>query len=182
MIYEPAPKSTSPGFPGITPSTAQPPYFAVSITKLVVMSLCTFSLYELYWFYKNWVLVKDRERSSIMPFWRALFSYFFCYSLFAKIRDTAMNYELKVSLPAKPLAAGWIIATLLWKMPDPYGLVSFFAFLFLLPVQGVVNEINAKVAPGHEQNRRFSAINIAIIILGGLLFVAAIIGTFMPTE
>lgn len=40
----------------------QPYYVAVSSTKLVVMSLCTFSLYELYWFYENWVLVcKDSE-------------------------------------------------------------------------------------------------------------------------
>lgn len=36
-----------------------PYYFPVSNTKLVLMSLATLGFYELYWFYKNWVFVKD---------------------------------------------------------------------------------------------------------------------------
>ena len=31
----------------------EPPFFAVPVTKLVVMSLCTFSGYEIYWFYRQ---------------------------------------------------------------------------------------------------------------------------------
>ncbi len=37
-----------------------PIFFPASRTKLLVMSLCTFGLYEYYWFYKNWKLVRDR--------------------------------------------------------------------------------------------------------------------------
>lgn len=32
---------------------ASSPYFSVSVRKLVVMSLCTFGLYDLYWFYQQ---------------------------------------------------------------------------------------------------------------------------------
>jgi hypothetical protein len=44
---------------------SQAPYFAVSLLKLTVMSVCTFGIYELYWFYKNWRLIMEREKIDI---------------------------------------------------------------------------------------------------------------------
>jgi hypothetical protein len=164
------------------PTEPATPYFAVSTRKLVVMSLCTLSFYEIYWFYKNWCLVRIRERSNIFPAMRAIFAYFFCYSLFAKIRAEGLERDLPIALPAGPLAIGWIVATLLWKLPDPYWLVSLFAFLFLVPVQRAANLINDKVAPNHDRNDRFSAGNIATMIIGGLLLVAGVIGAFLPAQ
>jgi hypothetical protein len=52
-------------------------FLPASPLKLVVMSLCTFGLYELYWFYMNWNLLKQRHNSDISPFWRAFFAIFF---------------------------------------------------------------------------------------------------------
>jgi hypothetical protein len=51
-------------------STEPPPeLFTASTFKLVLMSLCTFGLYEVYWFYKNWVCIKKRtgENLSMRP-------------------------------------------------------------------------------------------------------------------
>ena len=56
------------------------PLFAVGTAKVVVMSICTFGIYHLYWFYRNWNLIRARDRSDIMPFWRAFFGIFWCYS------------------------------------------------------------------------------------------------------
>jgi hypothetical protein len=158
------------------------PYFAVSPLKFVVMSFCTFSLYQIYWFYKNWWLVKVRERSNIYPAIRSVFAYFFCYSLFSKIRDTAQENHVSMALPVGPLAALWIVVTLLVNLPAPYWLVSFAAVFVLLPLQSVANQINANVAPAHDRNTRFSAGNIATIVVGGLLFLLSIIGSFLPPE
>lgn len=47
-----------------------PLFFPVSPLKLVVMSIITLNTYELYWFYKNWKLIKQRTDSNIMPFCR----------------------------------------------------------------------------------------------------------------
>src|SRR5262249_28176473 len=107
----------------------QPPYFEVSLFKLTVMSICTFGLYELYWFYKNGNFIKQRERTDILPFWRAFFAYFFCYQCFSRIRVSAAALGLPQLISAGPLAAGWIITTLLWRLPDPYWIISWFAFL-----------------------------------------------------
>jgi hypothetical protein len=54
-------------------------YDPVSLTKFIVLSLLTGGIYELYWFYKTWRFVRDRDSSTIMPFWRALFSPFRCF-------------------------------------------------------------------------------------------------------
>ena len=62
--------STIPVGPPRTPQ-GQPAFFAVSPLKLIVMSTATLGIYELYWFYKNWKLIKQRTESNIMPFWRA---------------------------------------------------------------------------------------------------------------
>ena len=134
-------------FPKITDTAPlasnKAPWFPVSLLKLSVMSICTFGLYELYWFYENWKLIKQRRRSDILPFWRAFFAYFFCYQCFDEIREEARKLGLTPLPPAGPLAAGWIITTLLWRLPDPYWLVTFLSFVFILPVQAVANRINS---------------------------------------
>jgi hypothetical protein len=158
------------------------PFFAVSLVKLAAMSVCTFGIYELYWFYKNWQLVQEREKIAILPFWRAFFAYFFCIQCFSRIRAFAQSVSPDASLPAVPLAAGWIAATLLWRLPDPFWLVSMLSFLFLLPVQAMANWINATVAPGHDPNRRFTACNIAAVVAGGIITVLAVIAAFNPDD
>lgn len=174
--------SIAAGGDAATEEVPSAPYFAVSPLKLVVMSFCTLFLYQVYWFYKNWSLVKARERSNIIPAIRSVFAFFFCYSLFSKIRDTAQEDHVAVALPAGPLAALWIVITLIQMLPAPYWLVSFAAVFVLLPVQIAANHINANVAPAHDRNTRFSAGNIATIVFGGLLVLLSIVGTFLPPE
>jgi hypothetical protein len=164
----------------VSSSGDQPPFFAVSLTKFAAMSVCTFGIYELYWFYKNWRLVKEREKLDISPFWRVFFAFFFCYQCFSRIRAQAATAGLDHSLPAGPLAAGWIITSLLWRLPDPYWLVSMLAFIFVLPIQALANRVNATMAPGHDPNRRFTGWNIATVAGGTIFFLLAIIGSVLP--
>jgi len=70
-------------------TTLETPFFAVSLVKLVVLSLCTLGVYQWYWFYQNWRLIKDWERLHISPFWRTFWGYFFCHACFTRIREHA---------------------------------------------------------------------------------------------
>ena len=47
--------------PALPHESNEPHFFPVSGLKLVVMSTVTFGLYEIYWFYQNWWLVKQRH-------------------------------------------------------------------------------------------------------------------------
>ena len=156
------------------------PWFPVSVTKLLVMSLCTLTLYQIYWFYENWRRVKRRENLSIIPAARAIFGVFFCYQLFAKIRDFDGRGNSSSRLAAGALATGWIGATVLWRLPDPYWWIAMSAILFMLPVQAQANAHNAAVNPAHKSNTRFSALNWVAVVVGGLFLLAAVLGTLYP--
>ena len=157
--------------PSANPQRSTPLYFSVSTTKLILMSIFTLGLYEIYWFYKNWNHIKTRTRQKIRPFWRAIFSVFYCYSLFRAVRESVDSHAGRQEINPGWLAAGYIILSISYKLPDPYWLVSLMAFLPLLPVQGAINNINATVAPAAARNGNFSVKNIFVMIMGGLCLV-----------
>jgi hypothetical protein len=155
-------------------------FFDVSIPKLLVLSVCSLGIYELYWFYKNWQLVRARERSDISPLWRAGFGFFYCYALFKRVRE----YDAQVgsgTLPAGALAAGWVVVTCLWQLPDRYSLAASLSCLFLLPVQAAANRING-IAEAPDRNTRFSLWNWLTVALGGTLLVLDALGVFAAPE
>jgi hypothetical protein len=159
----------------------QAPYFAVSPFKFIVMSVCTLGIYEIYWFYKNWNLIKQREgRTDIWPFWRAFFALFFCYSCFSRIREHGESLRLHRSAPAGPLTAGWIVTSMLVNLPDPYWWISAISCVFMLPVQALANDINATVAPHHDPNRHLTAWNLVGIVVGIIVIGLTLKSTFSP--
>jgi len=146
-----------------------------------VMATVTFGIYELYWFYKNWKLIKQRSDPTMMPFWRAFFGIIFCYGCFKEIKDTAAARGITLRWSAGLLAITWIVLCLCWRLPDPFSLVCWLTPLVILPVQDAANRLNAIVTPNHNPNVRFSGWNIAGIVLGGICFVLSVIATFLPS-
>jgi hypothetical protein len=72
------------------------------------------------------------------------------------------------------------VASFLWKLPDPYWLITFLGVFALVPAQQAVNELNATAAPGHDPNTRFRGWNWVAVLLGLPLFALAVFGTFLP--
>lgn len=159
--------------------TAEPAFFPVSLLKLVLMSLATFNLYGVYWFYKNWKCVQRLDDATLNAPIRAFFYPVTSYWLFRRIREHADAEGVGGSLQAGLLAIGVFALAALWRLPDPYWLVTFLGVVPLLPVQSVVNKVNRKIAPGADTNSRLGGWNIAVLAVGGLLFVLAVIGTFL---
>jgi hypothetical protein len=159
-----------------------PPFFPVSLTKLAVLSFFTLGFYELYWFYKNWHCIRERERSNLWPVARALFAILFSYACFARIATHGSKRGVSPPLAAGGLAAGWVVVNLMSRLPDPYSLIGLFAFVFLLPVQAYANRVNVAESPDADPNARFSAGNWIAIVIGGLVLTLAVIGTLSPPE
>ncbi|HEY3299389.1 MAG TPA: hypothetical protein VGJ90_01325 [Methylophilaceae bacterium] len=155
------------------------PFFAVSTQKLIVMSLVTFNTYQVYWFYKNWKIIKARDASNISPVWRSVFGYFFCYPCFSLIRKFGQENSISGSIDAGLLAIGWIVAILLSKLPAGYFFLSSLSILFLVPVQQYVNKINTEIAPTHNRNSSYSTGNMVAIAIGGILILATILGLIL---
>lgn len=156
------------------------PWFAVSTAKLLTMSLCTLGLYQVYWFYQHWRRVKLREHSDIMPVWRALFAPLFAYYLFQRMDQQRKTEGLQGSLDIGPLAAAYFLLSATWRLPDPWALLSTLAIVPLLPAQILASRLNALAAPEHDRNAGYSRSNLVAIVLGGLVLLMAVIGSFLP--
>ncbi|MEY4561160.1 MAG: hypothetical protein RLZZ618_437, partial [Pseudomonadota bacterium] len=168
--------------PTPTQNATTPAFFAVSVAKLVVLSMCTMGMYQVYWFYKNWEHIRLRDQPGIWSFPRAFFGVIFCYSCFSHIRKYGLKTGVTPALPAGVLAVAWILTTFVWKLPDPFWLLGFASVLWVVPVQTYVNQINTAVAPEHDPNRRFTGWNWFGVVVGGGLLVLMLIGTFMPVD
>ena len=133
--------------PIVAKNNKKPLYFPVSKLKLILMSLCTLGLYELYWFYKNWKLIRTRTGQNLSPFWRAFFSFIFGYQLFKDIQVSADSNGCKSSINPGWLFICYLALNATWSLPDPFSIISLLTFLPLLSAQGVINDLNLKTAP-----------------------------------
>lgn len=159
------------------------PQFGVSLSKLVIMSLCTFGIYEIYWSYKQWDAQRKRDQEAMMPFWRAFFAPLWGFSLFPRLQRIVTTYGGTAAWSGMGLAVAYLILHLLWRLPDPYWWLSQLSIVPILMVQRSINDLNAAVAPDAPRNDSYSGANVVIILLGGILFLLAILGTFfVPLE
>jgi len=101
------------------------------------------------------------------------------YALFRRIRDKAADAHVK-GLPAGPLAVAVFVLAALYRLPDPWWLVTFLGFLPLMRVQQTVNALNEKLAPDAHPNRRFTGWNVFGLVAGGALFALSLVGVFLP--
>lgn len=153
-------------------------FFDVSPMKLFVMSTVTFGLYQVYWHYKNWKLVKERT-GDVIPILRAIFGVLFAYSLFAEIRDTAREVGREAALSAGPLAILYFLLQLTWRLPDPLWLLVFLTVLPLVVAQREVVRIHGGMELDPTINDRVSWLNIIAIVFGGLLLLLVALALVM---
>jgi len=151
-------------------------FFAMSIPKLVVMSIFSLNLYQIYWFYKNWDFINDRKKASMRPGLRAIFLLFFCYPLFREIKKTSKELGIKSNLIPSLSAIVFIFFKVLDNFDSILALLTFLSIIPLISVQQLINEIHQKTTPDIPIDSKYSAINIVLIILGGIVLTLAIIG------
>jgi len=83
------------------PVNAESIYYPVSLPKFIAMWIITYSMYSIYWFYKNWKYIKQRDSSSAMPAARGIFNQFWYYPLYADLRKDNTLREESQHLPGK---------------------------------------------------------------------------------
>jgi len=154
----------------------------VSRLKLVLMSLGTLGLYQIYWFYKHWKAMQAAGNKLNAPI-RAVFYPFTAYWLFRDLHERAAAAGVEADYRPGVLAVALfaVYAVTFW-LPDPWWLLGFITIALILPVQAAADRVNLKLAPGADPNARFSGLNIFGMVLGGLLLILGIVGSFLPPE
>lgn len=149
---------------------------SVSVNKFIILSIFSFGLYEIWWMYKAWVFMKEKDRIQIMPVARAIFSIFFLNSLFERILQFARVNGYQKQYSSAGLYVIYIVFTICDRLPEPYSVIGIFTFLaFFQPVDAFNKGI--ELSPYYSLNIRskFSLWEIIILIIGGILWLAIII-------
>jgi len=165
--------SPSSGFPaddGLGPQSNDVQFSPVRLDKFVLMSILTLGLYEFVWFFRNWRYVKQAENSDIWPWARALFAPLWYYALLKRL-----DYS-----NAAILVVGYWLLVSLWRLPDPYWLVSTLSFLPLVPAVQRINELAGDV-DATVASSRWRWRNLPIGLVGGLAVLFASLDSFVPS-
>ena len=149
------------------------------IWKFILLSVITGGIYELYWFYKTWKFLKEKNKLDISPFWRAVFSPLFASSNAEHVLKLAneKNYPEKYSPTV--IGISFFILNVLWRLPDPYWLISSFTFLPMIPIVKAMNFYWQNRNPDLPL-KKFYWWQVILIIFGIIYFILVLIGTFIP--
>ncbi|MCU4641207.1 MULTISPECIES: hypothetical protein [Acinetobacter] len=153
----------------------------ISLKRFIFLSIISLGLYELWWIFKAWRFFAIKDHLNIMPAARAIFSIFFLYSLFKKIREYAKAQDDVQEFSAGWMYIGYILFALVFaNLPDPYWLISSVSFMFLIPAFVALNhakkqddQLNAVI------QEKFNIAQIFVIIIGSIFWILLLIGFFL---
>ena len=143
----------------------------LSLNKFIFLSVISFGLYPIWWMFEAWRFFMQKDRLDIMPAARAVFAFLFLYPLLDEIKDYAEQRGAACDFSTGFLYGGFLILSLLARLPDPYWLVSVFAFIFLIPAFQALNHAK-RSTPGLSiiEARGFSMPQIILIIAGAIFW------------
>jgi len=150
------------------------------VWRFGVLCLATFGFYELYWFYKNWKWLKEKQGLKVRPFWRTFFAPLFSDPLFKRISALAQERGAPPMRSPGGFAALYFLLCLSWRLPSPYSLLSSLTFLPLIPAVRTLNaywELEQAELPVRDH---FSVRERILVTMGLIAAVFAVIGILAP--
>ncbi|MBK5187528.1 MAG: hypothetical protein JJD97_04735 [Gemmatimonadaceae bacterium] len=164
------------------PPHVDAPYFPVARHKLIVMSVATLSLYQIYWFYRNFQRMRERTGGGGSLFWRAIAAPLTAHGLFSRVRTDARSQFIPVSWSSAGLAVIYFGLTLLCFLDYPWWTLALGSVFALVPVHATMEALNRKVAPSAPRNDGYSVTDIVVIVVGIALTLFALYLTRMAQQ
>lgn len=149
----------------------------ISVPKLVILSILTWGLYEVYWHWKQWKQLKLNGDDG-WPILRAIFSGITFFFLASRIQDHHRFHDSPSSVRPGLLGIFYLGTAILWRLP---GSASFLGFLTVIPLalaQSSINDLNRRLGltdPGPEIRTG----TVIAGLLGLLLWVLSVYGLFV---
>jgi hypothetical protein len=149
---------------------------------LVLLSVLTLGVYEVYWFWRNWRDLRDNAGVDVSPGWRTVGLFLpvvnvaMVYQQLRVVSDAAASRGLTPSYsPLAVTAAFFALAfagnwTLVW-------MVSLLNVLPLVPVQQTLNRLWQLEQPGAPLRERFAPHEMAAMFAGAAATATALLAT-----
>lgn len=134
-------------------------FYPISPLKFSLLALVTLGLYQVYWFYRNWSYLKRIESPKALPFWRAIFSFFWFYPFYQRLVNGEESKDITLLPKAKwfaiTLAAFYLLLTGLSSLDNVgiiFGILIVTICLFLVVHIDKIPQTNNL---GFNQNSRW---------------------------
>jgi len=169
-----------PHLPKVQYSNSQP------VWHYVLLSIVTFSIYDIYWFYRNWKHLKAHKRSEIRPGWRTaglivpILNLVLIYWQFSDIKDYATQVGCKKKYSPGWLIWGYFVLKALWKLPAFWWLLTFFSVLPLATVQETLNEYWGIEQSGLKGRKMLTGWEIVLLFIGAIAWLFVFINILRP--
>ncbi|KAF1027580.1 MAG: hypothetical protein GAK29_00549 [Acinetobacter bereziniae] len=152
----------------------------ISLNKFIFLSILTMGLYQIWWMFKVWRFFMQKDKLNVMPAFRAVFALFFLYSLVKRIQSAANAEGYTERFSALGSYLGFIVFSLLFKLPAPYELISLLNVLFLIPAFKAFNfarqQSNQCVT---VEQKKFSRAQKIVIVIFSILWFFYLLGLFI---
>lgn len=178
-------------------SNAQAPW------RLALLSIVTFGIYKIYWFYRNWKHLKIHRSLDISPGWRTvglfvpIYNIVLIYRQVRDIRDFANQSGFETYSSPGWLTFAYIflsgilfrLAIYKWKLTDSEEfsgltilrlLIDLLSIWLLVVVQKTLNRFWKKEQPELGMKSTFSAREIVLLVTGGFFWYLSLIGISIP--
>ena len=165
-------------------------YYVVAPGKFLTLTILTLGLYLIYWFYRQWRSVKERDESDIWPIPRGIFYIFFTHSLFSdikeRLRDKGISYEWSPGTAATLVVVITLLSNVFGRLAgrnigSPMTDVASLAAVPLLAFFALTAQKAANAASGDangSRNADFTGANWVWMILGGLFWALSLFGLY----
>lgn len=157
-----------------------PPWFLVGTAKLVLMSLVTFGMYQVYWFYQHWMRHRASTGAAVQPLARAILGPLFCYPLFTRMASAAGAAGVVPPAAPEALAIAYVLLNVSSLLPEPYWLLTHLSVVPLVVVQRLATAAALRAAPDAPRNTQLTRLNRVAVILGGPLLLVTATGVLLP--
>lgn len=170
--------------------TDESTYYVVGARKFFLLALLTANGYLIYWFYRNWMGVKRRDRSNIWPAPRGLFYIFFTHSLFSDVDDNLKRNDQSFDWSPRGLAS-LIVFTMIFgavmgnlsqrwigsPLTDILNIAVFPAIsLMFIKAQRAINLYSGD--PEGTENQGLTVVNWVWMVLGSLWWMLMLFGLY----
>lgn len=144
----------------------------ISYTQFIILSISTFSLYNLWWMNKAWWFFKKIDiEENYEPDWRTLLSPFYMVALFDKIQEYADENGNEKRYNSNLVFMGIVAMNLSMRFGLPIGFINFFScFLYFKPFNmlNTAKENSGKFNCIHAKS--FNVRQIFLILIGLVLW------------